>query len=304
MPKPHKASHTAAKVARGIVFLARDPVHASLLPDGVGKSLEEFALAAGALKPWMLRLFDSRTYQKAVFGITGSLWSGEMMRLTLRKRFFHDETRKFLEEDGKQLLIVGAGYDTLGLRMADSFPNSEVVEIDTTPTAQMRKNAIDKLRIERNNHTVIGADLGRERISEVLRDVANWDTDEASIVVAEGVLMYLDSDEVRTFLHEIKTVSGNRCRLVFSYLTADERGRPEMGKLSVLSRQMLALMGEPLRWGVKEGELDGFLENEGFRVLEPSSRYDLGDRYLRPEGIDQVVGHVERFAVAESFQLD
>lgn len=294
-----KSSHTAAKVARGVVFLARDPVHARLLPEGAAESLESFALAAGALKPWMCRLFDSKLYRKSVFGIVGGLWSGELMRLTLRKRFMDDEARAAIAAGARQLLIVGAGYDTLGLRMAERFPEVNVVEVDTPATAEKRRSAIGKLKAERPNHRVLGADLGAARLGEVLRRVTEWNPKGQTVAIAEGVLMYLAEDDVRGFLLELKNNTGPKSRFLFSYLMADDLGRPQMGRLSGLSRMSLRLAGEPLRWGIREGELESFLSSAGFSLQGPMERYDLGERYLRPDGIDLPVGQVERFAVAD-----
>jgi hypothetical protein len=46
--------------------------------------------------------------------------------------------------------------------------------------------------------------------------------------------------------------------------------------------------------------LTALLEANGFRLLSPPERYDLKVRYLAPRGIDQPVGQMERFAVAEA----
>lgn len=294
----NKPSHTAAKVARAVVFLARDPLHASLLPEGAAESLESFALASGALKPWMCRLFDNPLYRKSVFGIVGSLWSGELMRVTLRKRFVDDEARAAVSDGARQVLVVGAGYDTLGLRMAADHPDVLVAEVDTPATAARRNKAITELSAARSNHIVVSADLGNKGLGEVLDEISGWSTELQTVVLAEGVVMYLEEKGVLSFLSAIRNNCGLNTSLIFSYLLADESGRPLMGRLSGLSRLSLKLVGEPLRWGVQEGELETFLNGAGFRLLGPPGRYDLGERYLRPEGIDQAVGSVERFAVA------
>ena len=142
-----RTSHTAAKVARSVVFAAGDPVYAKLLPDGAAESLEEFAVAAGVLKPWMCRLFESELYRRKVTGMMTSLWPGEMMRLTLRKRFVDDEVRTAIAEGATQLLIVGAGFDTLGMRIAADFSTARVVEVDTPVTSAKRIAVITVLNI-------------------------------------------------------------------------------------------------------------------------------------------------------------
>ncbi|NIM52616.1 MAG: SAM-dependent methyltransferase [Gemmatimonadales bacterium] len=304
-PKPttgrrRRASHTAAKVARGVVFLARDPVHAALLPEGAADTVERLSLAAGALKPWMCRLFETRWYRWLVDRALGRLWPGELMRLTLRKRFVDDEVRAAISDGARQVLIVGAGFDALGLRMAEVFPEVTVVEVDTPATAARRRSAIERMGALRANLHVVGADLGATSLGEVLRAVPAWQTDARTVAVAEGVVMYLDRSAVGAFLGEIRDNAASGSRLVFSYLRADQQGRPYMGRWSALSRLALRLVGEPLRWGAREGELDRILAAAGFRLLGPPERFDLRQRYLAPAGIDQPVGQVERFVVAEA----
>ncbi len=294
-----RTSHTAAKVARGVVFAARDPTYAKLLPDGAARSLEDFAVAAGVLKPWMCRLFESDLYRRKVIGMMTSLWPGEMMRLVLRKRFVDDEVRDAIAAGATQLLIVGAGFDTLGLRIAGDFSAVRVVEIDTPATTGKRMTTIEELGWTRPNHRVVGAELGRQSLGEVLDGQTEWSVDDRTVVVAEGVLMYLCQEDVVAFLSEISAHAGPLSRLVFSYLTADQYGRPYMGRWSGLTRASLKLIGEPLRWCISEGGLERFLRDAEYQLLGPQGRYDFRARYLEATADDQPVGTVERFAVAE-----
>ncbi len=286
-----RTSHTAAKVARGVVFASREPVYARLMPEGAAASIEEFALASGVLKPWMCRLFEQEWYRRSIVGMMGSLWPGELMRLVLRKRFMDDEVRAAIKKGATQLLIVGAGFDTLGLRIARAAPDVRVVEMDTPATAAKRLASIQRLELVRPNHAVMPADLDRVSLGKVLEAVTEWDVETRTVVVAEGVLMYLTNDDVIGFLSAVREQSGQGSCLVFSYLMTDREGRPNMGRWSGLSRVSLRLVGEPLRWGLRDGELESFLDSAGFHLLGPPQRYDFHDRYLAAEGVDEPVAN-------------
>ena len=298
-----RSSMTAAKVARGMVFLANDPVHRKLMPEGAADSVKRLCLAAGVLKPWMCRLFANRWYQRLTAGLLERFWPGELMRLTLRKRFVDDEVRVAIGEGASQILIVGAGFDTLGLRVAEAFPLVRVVEVDLPATAQRRRKAIEKLGGSPDNHHVVGIDLSKRSLSEVLHRATGWQDDAPSMTVAEGVVMYLEEDAVSAFLRQIRDNTGVGSKLVFSYLLADDKGRPHMGRWSGLTRASLKLVGEPLRWAAYQSELPEFLDAAGFGLLTPPDGLDLRQRYLTPLGIQQPVGQTERFAVAESVSL-
>lgn len=295
-----RASHTATKIARGIAYVARDPLHASLLPEGAASSIERLSLEARVLKPWMCSLFERQWYRRLMERTVDWVGPGELMRLTLRKRFVDDEVQAAIQAGAGQLLIVGAGFDTLGLRVAESFPDVAVVELDAPATAKLRRKAIAGMNFLHSNHHLEGVDLGSTKLSEVLAAMAAWDTTRQAVVVAEGVLMYLSESEVAAFLRTIRAHSGTASRLVFSYVTTDEKGRPYFGKLSGLIRASARLVGEPLRWGVGSGGLAALLEGNGFRLLGPPERHDLRLRYLAPRGIEEPVGEMERFAVAEA----
>lgn len=294
-----RASHTAVKIARGLAYLARDPKYKDLLPPEAADSVERLCLAAGVLKPWMCRLFETRWYQRFVDLTQRWIGPGELWRLTLRKRFVDDEVRAAICEGARQLLVVGTGFDTLGLRIAQAFPNVTVVEVDTKPTVRQRRDALERMGVYYENHQMVGADLAVTSFDELLGSLACWQADAKSVAVAEGVLMYLEESEVVSFLREIKGSCGIGSRMVFSYVRADEKGRPHMGKLSAVVRASLVLVGEPVRWGVPDGELEPFLKRSGFALAGPPDRVDLGRRYLKRLGIAEVVGRIEQFAIAE-----
>jgi O-methyltransferase involved in polyketide biosynthesis len=106
---------------------------------------------------------------------------GELMRLTLRKRFVDDEVRSAIEKGAEQLLVVGAGFDTLGLRIAESFPGVTVVELDAPATARLRNKAIAGIESLHSNYHLEGVDLASTKLSEVLAAMAAWGTTSACV---------------------------------------------------------------------------------------------------------------------------
>ncbi len=293
-----RSSHTAAKIARGVVYLARDPLHAGLFPEGAAESVERLALAAGAVTPRMCRFFERRWVRGLLQRVVEKLGPGEFMRLTLRKRFVDDETRAAIADGATQLLIVGPGFDTVGLRMAEAFPHVTVVEVDMPATAERRRHAIEQLGTTYQNHHLLGVDVSSVPLGDVLAGISSWDSKARSVVVAEGVLMYLGESEVTSFLAELKEHTGLESRLVFTYLRGDERGKPSLGKLGFI-KASLKLAGEPLHWAVGKEELEPFFQRAGCRLLGPPERFDLHRRYLEPAGLgDQPVGKMEQVAVA------
>ena len=295
-----RPSHTAVKVARGLVFLGEDPVKAKLLPPGAAESTSRLVLEAGLLKPWMISLYRHPWFHRFVAFIERTTMKGQMTGSALRKRFVDDETRAGLTDGATQVLVVGAGFDTLCERLAAEFPRVTFVEVDRPATANLKRRAVAGMGGNQPNLHILDVDLTSATLAEALAAVPEWDRGARSVVVAEGVLMYIHEAEVATFLGSIRSECGAGTRLVFTYLGIDGKGRPHVGRLSGLMRLALRVSGEPLHWGTNPHELEGFLEGHGFQVLPPTDRHDLRRRYLEPVGLgDMTEWGVEFLSVAE-----
>ncbi len=295
-----RPSHTAVKIARGLVFLGEDPVKAKLLPPGAAQTTSHLLLEAGLLKPWMVSLYGHPWFQRLVSFFERATINGQMTGSALRKRFVDDETRAGIADGATQVLVVGSGLDTLCERLAPEFPDVTFVEVDRPATANLKRRAIADMGANRPNLHILDIDLASAALAEALAAVLEWDRGARSVVVAEGVLMYIHEAEVVTFLNSIRSGCGAGTRLVFTYLAIDRKGRPHVGRLSGLMRLTLRVIGEPLHWGTNPEHLEGFLEEHGFRVLSPRDRYDLRRRYLEPAGLgDMTEWGVEFLSVAE-----
>lgn len=297
-----RSSHTAAKVARGVVFLAGDPVHARLLPEGAAESIERLCLAAGVLKPKQIRLFEAPWFRRFAQWLDKAVFKGEFMRLTLRKRFVDDEVRAAIDAGAQQLLIIGPGFDTLGLRIAARHAEVTVLEVDAPATAERRRAALQRMNGRYSNHQLVSADLSQTSLRDTVRNVDDWRPNLQTAVVAEGVIMYLTEAEVSALLEDIREMTAPGSRLVFTYIKTDAKGQPTVGGLTKVLRVSLAIVGEPFRWGMQPQLLEAFLEQRGFRLCGPPNRFDLRSRYLIPSGIDQRVGDAELMGVAETLR--
>jgi methyltransferase (TIGR00027 family) len=228
---------------------------------------------------------------------------GMALHVGLRKRFFDDETRTALAAGATQVLIVGAGFDTLALRLAAEFPEVTFVEVDQAATHAVKRASVEALGALRPNLHLLSADLAVESLEQVLAGLDAWRPAGVSVVVAEGLLMYLPEVDVTGLFQAVRRSTAPGSRLLFSYLLHDEAGRPQVGKLPAVTRGMFELLGEPLRWSVREGGLQEFLASHGYRLSPPPERYDLRRRYLEPAGLGGLeLGRVELLASAETVE--
>jgi methyltransferase (TIGR00027 family) len=293
-----RPSHTAVKIGLGLVFLGQEPQLGALLPKGAVESTRRLMTAAGLLKPWHLSLFRSPAYRVFVRWLQSRVMPGQFLHVALRKRFIDDETRAEIARGVTQVLSAGAGFDTLCLRLASEFPDVTFVEVDHPATQAAKRKGVAALGPIPPNFHLHGADLAGAGLEEALPAVGAWRRDAQSLVVAEGLLMYLDETDVCRFLEAVRRNVGAGSRLLFTCMQADEHGRLLLGKLGWLARASLEVVGEPLRWGVRRGALEPFLQRHGFALESSPSPADLHSRYLEPAGLSgRYLGGIEFMAV-------
>ncbi|HYO58367.1 SAM-dependent methyltransferase [Archangium sp.] len=295
---PHQASQTAVKVGRMVALLARQPRLAPLLPKGAAETMERLMIHTGLLKPWMLRFFAAPWYGRLMTSIERHTVPGQVLSIGLRKRFMDDETRAALAKGMRQVLVVGAGLDTLCWRLASEYPEVTLIELDHPATQAVKREALEGLGPLPPNLHLVGVDLTRTPLEEALSRLAVWRRDVPSVVIAEAVLMYLEEIHVSAFLEALHRCTGPGSRLLCTCFRWSVHGQAAVGKgVQRMIETALRLAGEPLLWAVREGELGPFLARHGFRQDASTERVDLHRRYLVPAGLPEVPVSVLEFPV-------
>ncbi len=296
----NRPSQTALKIARITAWLGHQAELAELLPPDCAHSTAALLRAGGFLEGWHEAVYRGRSF--AVLAGLSERWfaPGQLVGLALRKRFVDDEVRAAIADGATQVLVVGAGLDTLALRLAAEFPDVTFFELDHPATQSAKQAAIDALTAvaAAANLRLCPVDLSRATLKTVLQDLDGWSRTAVSIAVAEGVLMYLTERNVSALFEGVRAGSKPGSRVVFSYLPANERGDPDLAARAGVLSAALAMIGEPWTWALRD--LDGFLRARGFRPMLPPGRRDLAARYLAPLGRGIRPIGLERFAVAES----
>ena len=258
-------SYTARKVALNVVLLGARPHSARLLPAGCAEATAELLVASGAVRRATVTLAKHPRVAKTADWFDWMM-PGQFEGFALRKRFCEREVRRAIEEAGaRQVLVLGAGYDTLGWRLAPEAPEVRFFEIDHPSTARVKRRGIEAMAPRDNLH-LIAEDLAHERLEDVLVRADGWDVDAPSVVVAEGLLMYLPETAVRELFQQIGTSAGVGSRIAFSYVGL-RGGRPDAGPLTALTHAVLKAMGEPWLWGIDPARLGDFLASLGWKRL-------------------------------------
>ena len=201
-----KPSTTARKVALNILALGSKPGMEGVLPAGIVDATARLLVAAGVVGPGTVRFARSR-WAVAIYEAFDWMMPGQFEAFAHRKAFCEGQVREGIAAGATQVLFLGAGYDTLGWRLAPEFPEVRFFEIDHPATGGRKARGIDGMGA-RDNLQLIEEDLGSRRLEEVLDDVESWDSTAMSVIVAEGLTQYLEPAAVRDLFVQWRRPSG------------------------------------------------------------------------------------------------
>ena len=278
-----RPSSTAALIAAATVFLARDPRVAGLVPAGAAprcaRCLESVSLLSAvrtlsrpALR-WAARLAESLTVP------------GLLLHFMLRKRWIEEAVRAALAEGCGQVVVVGAGFDTLASRLSTEFPGANFVEIDH-PATQARKR--DAMGNASANLHFIAADLSRIRLRDAFSAGSAFRPDVRSVFIIEGLLMYLGDAEVAGVFDALREVQRAGARVVFTVMEPTPDGRPAFHNATPLVRWLLSRWSEPFKSALRRDDAGRFLERFGFRLRDLADAETLRARYLAPARLENL----------------
>jgi methyltransferase (TIGR00027 family) len=197
-----------------------------------------------------------------------------------RTRVMDAEFLDALETGFKQIVLLGAGFDTRALRFADRNHGTKVIELDVPGTQQPKIKILRRKNLKLPQELVFASiDFDKEDICEVLAK-AGYQPGQKSLFLWEGVTMYLSAPAVDSTLEFIRSSAAPGSRVVFDYIYAsvlrcENRYYGEQGLFETVSRA-----GEGWTFGLEEGVIESFLAERGFDLIAHYAPRELEWRYL------------------------
>ncbi len=261
-----KPSQTALKVALNLIALSHVEEDKGLLPESIVTATIELLEKSGAVKESMLRKHLNPSIVKW-YKLFDKITPGQFYSFASRKTFFENQAIDAIRNGAKQILILGAGYDTLAIRVADKFPEVNFFEIDEPATAALKIKGVEAIG-KPVNLRIVPEDLGMKTISEVLNAETNWDPNKQTVILAEGLLQYLTEDSVNDLFRQCAELTGSGSRFVFTYVRKSEEGNYDIGKYPKILLWLMKKTNEPWLWFTKFSELLLLLKEQGWLYSE------------------------------------
>lgn len=300
MVHARRASRSARDVALVAASRAEEPRYAGVLDEEAIELTWRVLRGAGRCGPLLQRWARSRFVRASLDRQERWLLPGLGANLVARKRWVADEVEAAVADGARQLVVLGAGFDVLGVRVRRRHPDVRAIEVDHAPTQAQKARGLDVVP-EAERPTLVPLDLARESLGESLEASPEFEVGARSAFVAEGLLMYLAEDDARALFTTFRELCGAGSRFVFTSAEADEEGRARLGRRPGFLRWRARVAKEPLRWAVAPERLGKFLAALGLGLRTAPTPAEVGERYFgdreRHPLLELRLG--ERFAVAE-----
>ena len=276
----NKPSSTAIFVANGVWWVANHEHLSVEVPEQMGRYNFEMVKyinggvfsVQNSFGRWILKMKTSVMLKAAMPGF--------YLHFAIRKRCIAESVRTAIDNGARQLIVIGAGFDTLSLEIAKTFPDLTIIEVDHPATQEWKRKALESLDECFDNLHLLPLDLSQNNMQEVLLESACYDQQKSSVFVAEALLMYLHEMEVREILSFIRENSASGSSLIFTYMEENNKGSYLFSNTSLIATLWLKMKKETFTWGLNKDQLLPFLNQSGFRLLNCKTHKDLRKEFI------------------------
>ena len=278
-----RPSSTATLIAVATVFLARDARVSDLVPAGAAECC---ARCLEALSPPRLKAAHTLSHPAVRWAARlaeRATVPGLLLHFMLRKRWIEETVRAALADGCEQIVVIGAGFDTLALRLSREFPRARFIEIDHPATQACKRRAVERSGAPARLH-FIAADLARERLGDALSAGGVYRPEARSAFVIEGLLMYLSDADVAGVFAAVRALQRAGGRVVFTVMEPAPGGRSAFHNATPLVTRLLSRWSEPFKSALPRDDAAQFLDRFGFRLRDLAAAEALRERYLTPSG--------------------
>ncbi len=235
--------------------------------------------------PALFRVLPARL----VFRAFDAVFAGIATYGVCRSRAAEDAIRA---TDARQVVVLGAGFETLAWRSARS--DLVFFEVDQEATQDEKRRRLERagVAIPPGLHFV-RADLRRKGWKDALRE-AGFRRTVRTLYLALGLLMYLEAASIDEIVHLV-AISAPGSRMLFDFVppeVAEGRSRSRGARLGPM---LARIRGEAFRSGIEPTEMACFCSIRGLSLVELLDAAAISARFRRAPIPDYV-----RLAAAET----
>lgn len=192
----------------------------------------------------------------------------------VRTCFMDDVAERFVEQHpASNVVLLGAGLDSRFFRLA-SLGAAEVrrYEVDGPGSQQQKISRMHAAGVDTSAVTFVPCDFEAESWLELLV-AAGLDRELPTLLLWEGVCMYISQKAVESTLATVATGFAAESAIAFDYITPDH---------IALYSELLIRLGEALHFGADSDAMASLAIAAGLGVVDQADTHELLDLYMPP----------------------
>jgi methyltransferase (TIGR00027 family) len=252
-----------------------------LLPANVRLAEDPYGVAFSS--PRIAKLLDERN-PRPLASVPGlKTW---IVYMQVRTRVLDDAVRTFVAGGGRQIVLLGAGFDCRALRLPE-LADAQVFEVDHPATQGHKLATLEKLGVTSPAQYVTWDFETRplDELPEALAD-AGHESSFPTLTIWEGVTMYLTEATIDASIRAITDYSAPGSQLAMTYFAKNRLRKPSLATRVV--QAAVARLGEPWTWGWTPDELPEYLEERGWELVRDVATADAA-RALLPANLASAI---------------
>jgi methyltransferase (TIGR00027 family) len=198
-----------------------------------------------------------------------------------RTKYIDHIFKTAVENGTEQILILGAGYDSRGIRFLSANPNTRVYELDTPGVQNGKAKQLAKRGIHKpENNIYIPIDFLREDIRGKLLE-SDYSFGNRTLFILEGLIMYLSAESVNQLFDMFRECSAGGSLVLFDYVYGSvlRKENRYYGEGDIFNTVVKA--DEKWTFGIEEGTISQFLKEHEFDLVEELDTSSIEERYFK-----------------------
>jgi methyltransferase (TIGR00027 family) len=200
-----------------------------------------------------------------------------------RTKYIDSVFENSIKDGFQQVVILGAGFDSRGIRFCRANTAVKIFELDVPITQNDKIQRLRKRRMDINKNVIfVPIDFDKESTADALAR-SGFEKGKKTLFLMEGVLPLLTLKAVESIFGFLKSSSGNGSEAVFDYVHKSvlHKENRYYGEKEVYN--YVRKVGEPIVSGMDYQELESFLFRFQFSIRENMDSDALNKMYFSEE---------------------
>lgn len=201
-------------------------------------------------------------------------------QLTVRTKHI-DATLAQAARDGvRQVVVLGAGFDTRAYRFHKEFPDLRFFEVDLPAMVAFKEKSIKKVLGDQAAQVVyVPIDFETQTLDQELAK-AGFQKELKTLFIWEGVVYYLDEASVAGTFRSLAQNSAPGSLVIFDYIPPDAADGTTSDPYGKAVYKHVKSLGEPWRSGIEPTDMAAYLQKQGLELKSNRGPDYMLEHYL------------------------